>query len=65
MMKVKTSINVIALRDLNKMRKGIRDRTTIKTVKAKAKVKEARLLQKKIAIINIVARSIFVRPSSL
>ena len=31
----------------------------------KAKVKEARLLQKKIAIINIVARSIFVRPSSL
>ena len=58
--KVKINIKVIALRERNTMLKGILERKTIRTVKASAKANEARLLQKKIDTIKIVARSILV-----
>jgi hypothetical protein len=62
---VNIRINITALNDLSTILKGIFDIKTIKRLKSNRKVNEARLLQKKIATIKIVASKIFVLLSSL
>jgi hypothetical protein len=63
--KVKSKINTIALSDLSTILNGIFDKATIRKLNTKRNAKEAKLLQKKIETIKIVASRILVLPSSL
>jgi hypothetical protein len=61
--KVKSSIKTIARNERNTTRRGIlENKTTAKVIKSK-NANDARLLQKKTEIMNIVASNIFVLPS--